>query len=275
MSLNFSQRELIAFGGRIDCLRLPATLRTAYVYSVIVFCTSCQVWNPNKVYNLQARDLPTIEGLSSREIYRIQPGDRLSMLVYTNNGYKLVDAGLANASGSQTVGITAQLTYLVGATGIARFPMIDTVMVAGYTLDRASVLLESRYSEHLVDPWVQLRVINRRAFIYRGNEQASVIDLQNENMTLMEVIAMAGGIPPTGKAYQIKLVRETEDGPVIYRIDLRDGSNISVGQTIVEANDLILIDPTFQSTFAAQLTPFLALVTSGIAVYGLFRSLQP
>ncbi len=249
----------------------------AYVYIIVVFISlsSCRVWNPSKIYRYPVADLSLIESDSSSGPYKVQPGDRLSMLIYTNRGYKLIDAGLANLSGGQSASSTAQITYLVEENGVARFPMIDTATIAGYTLAEAAARLEARYTAHLVDPWVQLNVTNRRAFVYRGSDQASVVNLPNEYMTLLEVIAAAGGIPATGKAYRIKLVRETLHGPVIYGIDLRDGANLHAGHTIVQANDVILIDPTFENTLLTQLTPFLAVITSGIAVYGLFRSLQP
>jgi polysaccharide export outer membrane protein len=234
----------------------------------------CRVWNPNKIYRGKHMDVP-IEGIEIQKEYKIRPGDRLSMVVYTNNGYKLVDAGLANLVNSQSAGNILQFTYLVEGSGVARFPMIDTVSIAGYTLSGAAERLESRYENHLVDPWVQLRVINRRAFVYRGSDQASVVPLPHEEMTLLEVIASAGGIPANGKAYRVKLVRENQDGVKIYGLDLSDATNLTTGQMIVQANDVILIDPTFETTFVAQLTPFLAVITSGIAVYGLFRSLRP
>ncbi len=236
---------------------------------------SCKIWNPSKVYNTQRGDLAEIHGELAADSYRIQPGDRLSMFIYTNSAYKLVDAGLASFSGGQAGGSTSQITYLVEKSGVARFPMIDTALVVGYTLAEATARLEARYSSHLVDPWVQLHVVNRRAFVYRGSSDAAVVSLPNEDMTLLEVIASAGGIPATGKAYRINLVREGPQGPILYGIDLRDGTNLHAGQTIVRANDVILIDPTFETTFVTQLTPFLAVITSGIAVYGLFRSLRP
>lgn len=254
----------------------PMSLGSVAMLLVLVLCSvGCRVWNPSKIYKISTSNLIDLEKDSDHMAYKIRPGDRLSLLIYTNNGYKLVDAGLANLSGGQGMISTAQVTYLVEKNGLARFPMIDTATIAGCTLAEAAELLESRYEAHLVDPWVQLRVVNRRAFVYRGSNQASVVSLPHEHMTILEVIASAGGIPSTGKAYRIKLVREGPDGPMIYGLDLRSAVNLDAGQTVVRANDVILIDPTFETTFVAQLTPILAVITSGIAVYGLFRSLRP
>ncbi len=242
---------------------------------VATFCLfSCRVWNPNQIYKSSDKELYPMVQKSNEGPYVVQPGDLLSMLVYTNNGYKLVDAGLASLSGGQGGGTNAQLTYLVELSGLVRFPIIDTVMIAGYTLLEAAERLEARYSKHLVEPWVQLQVENRRAFVFRGSEQASVVSLANEDMTLLEVIASAGGIPATGKAYKIKLIRKVNDISVIYRIDLRDDANLQAGQTIIRANDVILIDPTFESTLISQVAPFLGIITSGIAVFVLLNGIR-
>ncbi len=232
--------------------------------------SGCRIWNPNKLFRSSTSMLSVASIDSVSKEYRIRPGDRLSMNIYTNSAYKLIDAGLANQAGGLGAGQTTELTYLVLGNGVARFPMIDTAKVSGYTLTEAATRLEDRYADHLVDPWVQLTVVNRRAIVYRASEQASVVNLPNESMTLLEVIASAGGIPKNGKAYRIKLIRNLPQGTVMYEYNLRDAANLREGQTIVEANDVILIDPTFETTFVAQLTPLLALITTSLAVYAVF-----
>lgn len=241
---------------------------------LIVIISGCRVWNPSRIYKFNSGELhkmPTDDNVSA---YRIRSGDVLSLVLLTNNGYKLVDAGLANTSLGQGLSGSNNILYLVESDGTARFPLIDTVSIAGLTIREASRYLETKYSEHLVGPWVQLGVRNRRAFVYRAGEQASVVNLNYEGMTLLEVIAASGGIPPTGKAYRVKLIRTTEEVPAIYSIDLRDGANLGAGEIIIRPNDTIIIDPTFETTFVTQLTPLLAIVTSGIAIYGLFRTLR-
>jgi polysaccharide export outer membrane protein len=227
------------------------------------------------MYRLDKDDEVELLPSEDPEEYKIAPGDWLTMMVFTNNGYKLVDAGLAGGGGiGQIMQQSNQIRFLVEQSGIARFPLIDTVEVQGLSVLEAARKLESRYELHLVDPWVQITVANRRVFVFAGDEQGMVVPLPNEHMSLMEVLASAGGIPSTSKAYKIKIVRKVSgsDKSKIYRINLRNSEEAISGNIIVKANDVIIVDPTFETTFLAQLTPFFAFVTSTVAIYALFRS---
>jgi polysaccharide export outer membrane protein len=201
-----------------------------------------------------------------KEEYVIKSGDQIAVNVFTNNGYKMIDAGLAGSIEGVSLGNTGNL-YDVSQAGYVRLPQIDTIKVVGLTELEASVLLEKAYEEHIQDPFVQISVTNRRAFVYRGNDEAAVVPLVYENMTMVEVIAAAGGVPATGKAYKIKLIRGAPDSPEISKINMRNPEDLENARIIVEANDIIYIEPSFEFTFIEQLAPTLSVLSSGLAIY--------
>jgi polysaccharide export outer membrane protein len=243
---------------------------------LLVSLVSCKVWNPNKIIS----DSNDYDVLSSSSLLNesmenaLCVGDMLAMVVLTNNGYKMVDAGLAGSSGGNLQ--SAALRYPIMPSGYVRLPLLDTVYVLGLNLSDAERMIERKYSDHLVQPWVQLQVVNRRAIVYKGDGQAVVVELTNEYMSLLEVVAASGGIPPTSKAYSAKLIRlNVELGSYsLYRVNLRKADSALANNIVVKPNDIIVIDSTFETTFLSQLTPFFAFLTSAIAVYGLFRTFQ-
>ena len=245
---------------------MALALRVLVIF-LAVACSGCRIWNPNKLYDLgKDYDYTEIEPNVTGE-YRIAPGDKLEMQVYTNDAYKLVDAGLSGTE--QVLGAAQTLTYLVDFNGVSRFPLIDTVTVRGLTVLEAARVLEERYDDHLVQPFVQLRVTNRRAVVHRGNDQGVVVPLTEENMTLMEVLGAAGGVPATGKAYEIKIIRQGREGVEISKVNLRDDLDLERGNIIVQANDIVVIESTLENTPLTQLAPVFALITSAVAVYAL------
>ena len=244
-------------------------LRTPFAYLAIVyvlFMPACKVWNPNQLYKFPADfeydDIPSTAPVT----YIMAPGDIISIQLFTNGGYKLIDAGLAGVPGA---GTPIQNSYLIDINGIARFPLIDTVSLAGLSIAEAEKRLETKYLQHVVEPWIQLNVLNRRAIVYLGDGQAVVVPLINERMTVLEIIASAGGIPSTARAYRIKLIREGKDEQSVSLIDLRDPSNARLGNILVQSNDVLIIDPAFETTFFGQITPFLSILTAFVAIYGL------
>jgi polysaccharide export outer membrane protein len=209
--------------------------------------------------------------------YRISPNDQLSLIVYTNDGEKIFDiltgATFAQNGSGQNIGrlLTRSntITYLVRQTGIVDLPIIGEINIAGFTLPEAQKMLREIYSSHYVDPFVILEVINQRAIVFNGDAGSSVVvDIENYNTTLLEVIAKAGGIHPRGKAKKIKVMRQTPKGREVYLIDLSTMDGLYYADMIIQANDIIYIEPVTQYTreVLKEVAPVVSLISSAIIV---------
>ena len=78
------------------------------------------------------------------------------------------------------------------------------------------------------------------------------MSITNSNTSLLEVIALAGGIRDEGRANSIKLMRKTNNGKrEIYKIDLSTIEGLRSAQMIIQSNDYIYVDfkPRFASSF--------------------------
>src|ERR1700677_1819520 len=101
----------------------------------------------------------------------------------------------------------------------------------------AEQLLETKFSEFYVGPYVILRVTNKRVSVFPGLGGAGrVIPIINLNTTVMEALAYAGGIQDDGKAYRIKLITQASPKPKVYLIDLSTIDGLQAGNTVVQAN---------------------------------------
>ena len=88
---------------------------------------------------------------------------------------------------------------------------------------------------------MQISVTNRRVIVFPGNgSDAKVLYLSNNNVTLIEAIALAGGIAERGRASRVKLLRKTEKGKrEIYKIDLsKVDDQFQYTDIFVQANDI-------------------------------------
>ena len=91
-----------------------------------------------------------------------------------------------------------------------------------------------------------------------------VIPLNNENMSLVEVIALAGGINQDGKAHNVRLIRGDLNNPTVFLIDLGTIAGMKASILNVEPGDIIYLEPRRRVFFEAlsDVTPILSLVTS-------------
>lgn len=120
-----------------------------------------------------------------------------------------------------------------------------------------------------------LRVINKRVMVFPGRAgDARVVSISNNNTTLIEALALAGGISDNGKAYKVKLIRNKDNVPKVYLLDLSKMENVKLGQIKVQTNDIIYIEPRkrYATKALEELTPYLALLSTSLVFYTLFRN---
>jgi polysaccharide export outer membrane protein len=202
--------------------------------------------------------------------YRISSNDQIQYRVVTNDGFKLVD--LANQL--NTV-FRNDLEALVESDGTVKMPMLGYVHLEGLTVREAEKLLEEKYSDVYVKPFVSIKVINKRVIVFPGSGgSAKVLPLANNNTTVLEAIALSGGITEDGKAYKVKLIRNYRTKkPQVFLMDLSRIEGIAAGNTQVLANDIIYVEPRYRlaRTLATELTPIVTIISSTIIIYSVFR----
>jgi polysaccharide export outer membrane protein len=204
--------------------------------------------------------------------YKIAPNDAISYRVFPNYGFKLID--LANSSNAI---FRNDLDVIVESDGQVKMPMLGRVPIAGFTIKEAEAFLQKRYDSLYVNSFVNLRVMNKRVIVFPGNGGlAKVLPLSNNNTTIIEAIANAGGILEDGKAYKVKLIRENPDrskNPYVYLMDLSRIEGIKDGNSTVQAGDIIYVEPRYRplATFNREITPLITLLTSVLILYQFSR----
>lgn len=238
------------------------------IASLAIF-SSCKVFKPNlmlktpKDYNYDK----LIDSLG-RIDYKIAPNDAVIYRVFTNDGFKLID--LASASNNV---FRSDIDVIVESDGSVKMPLIGRMRIAGLTIIEAEKMMEDKYSEYYVKPFVTLKVTNKRVIIFPGTGGAArVINLNNNNTTVLEAIASVGGIPDDGKAYKTKLIRQNPDPvkpPFVYLFDLSRIEGLALGNSKVQANDIIYVEARYRPlrTFNTEIAPIIGLITSLLILY--------
>jgi len=206
--------------------------------------------------------------------YRIQPNDFLDMRIYTNKGERIIDpngelmmgaaAGPRPSLSPRTSGSTVSragtnastsgLEILVQADGTAALPVVGQVRVSGLTLHQADSTLQILYAPYYRDPFIQTRVTNNRVIVLGGGGQ--VIPLANDNMNLLEVLALAGGVDGGGnngggggvyryggKTSNIRIIRGDLKNPQVEQINLSTIEGMRRANLQMEPNDIVYIEP--------------------------------
>ena len=260
-------------------------------------CASQRYYNQRTMFRLSTTPGGQIDSSKLRiavnrteRNYRIQPNDFLQVRVYTNKGERILDpngelqfgqpGGLSGSQGSSAVqqtginrGGSASLRnggqgggtqssgddFLVQADGSVVLPLLNRIRLTGLSLLQADSVLQVRYREYYKEPFVTTRVTNNRVFVL-GAPGGLVIPLQNDNMSLIEVLALAGGIDGGGgssgsvgggggfyryggKANSIRIIRGDLKNPRVQQVDLTTLDGMRRANLQMEPNDIIYVEP--------------------------------
>ncbi|MBO2008731.1 polysaccharide biosynthesis/export family protein [Hymenobacter negativus] len=297
--------------GRLGLLALPVLL-------LFSSCASNRYFNQRVMFRLTDKQGQQLDSSKLRiarnrteRNYLIQPNDFLEVRVNTNRGERILDpngelhfgepsggattspapstsSGSSRAGGGQrNVGQGAGATsigtaFLVQADGTVFLPLVNRVKVSGLSLLQADSVLKVRYDVYYKESFVTTRVTNNRVFVL-GAPGGQVIPLANDNMNLLEVLALAGGIDGGGgssngggggslyrfggKATNIRIIRGDLKNPRVQQIDLSTLDGMRRANLQMEPNDIVYVEPVRRPvlealTDAAPVISFVSLITT-------------
>ncbi|HMG89038.1 MAG TPA: polysaccharide biosynthesis/export family protein [Chryseolinea sp.] len=193
--------------------------------------------------------------------YVIQKNDYLQLEVYTNKGERIIDPDLelTKELNNQNANTKAEPDYLVDISGKAKFPMVGEIKLEGLTIRLAEELLQKAYESYYKDSFVILKYINKRVIVL-GAPGGQVIPLVNENVHLVEVLALAKGIDNLAMAQNIRVLR----GEQVLIADLSTIEGYIKNNILIEHGDIVYIEPIRRPVSEAfrDFLPVLTVLTS-------------
>lgn len=263
--------------------------RNGFLWVVIALMSmnSCKLFYPNQMF--KQKDYQYFEFAHKQmEEYLIEPGDQLSLQVYSRDGFKLIDVlggGVSSTGGtngssqnSGTAGTTSsssnQTTYLVDKEGFAKIPILGDYYVKGYSHAQLEKELAQKYASLFVDPFVIIKVTNRRVFVFKGIT-GMVVPLNESPTSLIEVLAASGGLNRTLKAYKIKIIRGDMKNPEVQLIDLSTLEGLRTAELTLQPNDIIYVEDRKRVVRDAFLeaSPIFSAVTTLVSFILLIKTL--
>lgn len=202
------------------------------------------------------------EAVMAEKNYVIQKNDNLQLEVYTNKGERLIDPDLelARENGSQNAVNAKQIpSYLVDINGVAKFPMVGELKVESLKIREAEELLQKEYQAYYQGAFVILKFVNKRAIVL-GAPGGQVIPLVNENMHLVEVLALAKGLANDAKAQNIRVIRKDQ----VFVADLSTFEGYTKNNMVIEPGDIIYVEPVRRPVIEGvrDFGPIVSIITS-------------
>jgi polysaccharide biosynthesis/export protein len=159
--------------------------------------------------------------------------------------------------------------YMVDGKGEIEFPFIGTVKVAGLTRDSLKTTLTALASKYLKDVMVSVRFVNFRFTVLGEVKNPGIFLLQNEKVTVLEALGLAGDMTQYARRSNVKIIRDSSGNREIGTIDFNDKAVFSSRYYYLYRNDVVYVEPEKNKgkvENALRFTSILATVASLVAV---------
>ena len=175
----------------------------------------------------------------------IQTGDLLNITVSALDAaaavpFNLYETPVSNGSLSTNA---KPIHYLVDNEGAINFPVLGRLKVAGSSTKELSKQIINKLKEYLVNPIVNIRLTNFKVTVLGEVKTPGSFVIQNERITIIEAIGLAGDLKIQGKRTSITLIREQEGKRIFVPVDLTSKKLFNSPYYYLAQNDVIYVEP--------------------------------
>ncbi len=220
--------------------------------------TSCEAPKLGYFQDVQSGE---IEQLSVPQMVRLQPGDKLSILVSSKNPelaylFNLPVVGHYQSSTSGRGLTTSTVShYTVDADGTIDFPVLGRLSVMGLTRSEVSALVKNKLllSDMIKDPVVTVDFLDMYFSVTGEVAKPGRFIINHDKTTLFDALSQAGDITIFGKRDNVLIMREENGQQKAYRIDLRNAQELySSPAFYIQQNDMIYVEPNAKRARESQ-----------------------
>jgi len=188
---------------------------------------------PVVVYALDS----TYKPLTTPYRHVIKPGDRLQVRFINN--YDIGQAAMQSATSTANMEANGESGYLVNYDSTCILPLLGRVNLVGLTRLEAAKKLEQAYSKYVINPLIEVNNLSLTVTVLGEVLNPGKILLDKEQNTLIDALALAGGIKDAGKKKQIKIIRKNH----VVLVDLTTINSLHSNDIVIRDGDVVYIEP--------------------------------
>jgi len=204
--------------------------------------------------------------------YLLQPNDLLDIKISTMtpaafNPFNDADRTLVPGMVYGQSGTLVQSQgYYVDPEGYIEVPIIGSLKVADLTIVQAEDSLAALVKKYLDKPVVRVKLLNFRFSVIGEVENESTLLAGDNNLTLIQALAMAGGASEFGDLSRVKLIRTAGQKTYVYYVNLLSEEFLTSNPCYVQPNDVIVIMPLKQRAYLKYLSPNVSLLATSVSL---------
>lgn len=216
------------------------------------FLSSCI--SPKQLVYFQPKpgELDTL-ALAARYEPKIQSGDILTVQInslnqeataFFNPYVSFASADRLQVTSSSTNSqLPAQSGYLVDKSGNIELPLVGKIAVGNLTTVEARDRIREKVNPFLKEPTVNVRNQNFRVSVLGEVARPTLLNIPNEQITLPEVLGLAGDVTIYGRRDNIMVIRDENGKKTFAHLDLTKRDLFRSPYYYLHPNDVVYVEP--------------------------------
>ncbi len=214
--------------------------KPVFLFFLIIFLASCHTsQKANKIVYFQTLPKDTVlhNIVTKDPELKIKKNDILSI----NLASFSTEEAKYNAATGSTTGATAS-GYQVDDDGNIQFPKLGNVYVEGLTRAELKNKLQKDLFIYIKESLVTIHFLNHQVTVI-GEVKSQVLPMPDDNLTLIQLLALSGDIQPTARKDNILVIRDTENGKQFKRLSLLDNTIFFSPFYYLKPGDIVYVEP--------------------------------
>lgn len=200
--------------------------------------------------------------------YTIRQDDKLSISIWGQDQLSVGSVyGIYNSN--QVYGKWLQ----VDVNGHIELPKIGTFKVKGLTVPHLKDSLKSIFKEWVINPVVDVKVLNKEITILGEVRNPGVIQIDHDTYSLLDLVAKCSGFEFYANVKKIKVLRQIGEDVAVTTIDLTRDSNVNHRKLSLIPGDVVIVPSKGYKEFDKRISviiPLSTTVSAAAIIMGLF-----
>ncbi len=236
----------------------------------LIVLTSCST-KKEIVYFQGAEKLSNMKDLAKfQPVFEVN--DILQISVSSLNAEVVEPFNMNNGASSMGGGQQGPslMGYIIDIDGNIQFPVLGKIRAAGKSRSEFESYLTEKLKAYVTDAVVAVRLLNFRVVVLGEAGSQTVVNVENERMSIPELIATVGGVNYEGKRQNIMIIREVNGEKSVGYVDLTSADLFNNPYYYLKQNDIIYVEPTYRTVKSAGfITSWQGLVSIATTAFSL------
>jgi polysaccharide export outer membrane protein len=249
--------------------KIPVSIQWLLAVFMLAFITSC---TPQRKLVYMQGDASILKDTTSFTM-KLEAGDIISVELYTVNPEAFPGFGV---TGDRSVIVDNRSAYekgfILDRAGNVTLPYAGPMHLEGLTIPQAHDTIVEHFRQYIDDPVVVIKKLSFKISIVGEVSHPGLFYVPNEQLSLIEALALAGDLTNYADRTKIKIIRKKGSASEELMVDVTSKTAFTGVTRYIYPDDIIYVPPTRKKAYTT-ISPATSIITSIVSTLVIIAAL--